>query len=404
MQIFVNPNFDFVRWRNRAVVISLLVIAAGAYVFFTKGISMGIDFSGGANVVLKFREQPPLGRLRADLPAATIQQYGPLQANSTLIRLPRKEQEGDYAGQVVAMLHGKMNPEAAAGKHDLNFRGREPLASLLKQADPDVKGTNPAAQQYYDDLAQRIIDKRSEVGIFTSMSQVTSVPGVSSATARLLNEKAFLGHFNLLSQETVGPQVGRELQQKAWWAIILSTLAMGIYIAIRFEQGLIFGAAGLACILHDVLVAMSFLVMMRLEFSLNVVAALLTIVGYSINDNVVMYDRVRENKRKTKGTQTLADHLNKAMNDTLSRTILTAGSVFLVLLALLIFGGEVIRDFAWILLIGVVSGTFSTLFVVPAVAVAWERWSGRSATAAAKSRNESPREVSAERPRRAKAS
>lgn len=396
MQIFVNPNYDFVRWRHRAILISLLVMAAGAVTFSTKGIRMGIDFAGGANIVLKFREAVRLDLIRAQVKQATIQQYGKAADNSILIRLPQQNREGDYAGQVVTSLHQALNPEVAT-KHDLNFYGKDRLATLLKQADVDVKGTNPAAQQYYNDLAQRIIDKRSELGIFTTMSQVSSVPGVSSVTSRLLNEKAFLGRFNLLSQETVGPQVGRELQQKAMWAIILSTLAMGIYIAIRFEQGLIFGVAGLACIVHDVLVAMSFLLMMRLEFSLNVVAALLMIVGYSINDNVVMYDRVRENKRKTKGTRTLADHLNKAMNETLSRTILTAGSVFLVLLALLIFGGEVIRDFAWILLIGVVSGTFSTLFVVPAVAVEWERRAAKKAPAA------SVRELPA-RPKRAKAS
>jgi preprotein translocase subunit SecF len=372
MQIFVNPNFDFVRWRNRALVISLLVIGAGVVTYIMKGMPLGIDFSGGANVVLKFRENPPLDLIRNTVKGATIQQYGRPAENSILIRLRRLQGEGDYAGQTVTRVHESLNPDGKT-KHDLNFYGRDRLASVFKQADPDVKGTNPAAQTYYNDLAQRIIERRSELGIFTSMNQVTAVPGVSSATAKVLNEKAFLGRFNLLSQETVGPQVGRELQQKATWAIILSALAMAIYIAVRFEQGLVFGMAGLACIVHDVLVAMAFLVMMRLEFSLNVVAALLTIVGYSINDNVVMYDRVRENKRKSKTAQSLGDHLNKAINNTLSRTVLTAGSVFLVLLALLIFGGEVIRDFAWILLIGVVSGTFSTLFLVPAVAVAWDR-------------------------------
>jgi preprotein translocase subunit SecF len=389
MQIFVNPNYDFVRWRNVAVVISLVVIAAGAVVFFQQGMPLGIDFSGGANIVLKFRENPPLDQIRNQVPGATIQQYGRAPENAILMRLPRARTEGDYAGQTVARLHAALNADAAT-RHDLNFFGRDRLAALLKQADPDVKGTNPVAQTYYNDLAQRIIDRRSEVGIFTGMNQVSSVSGVSPKVASLLGEKSFLGRFTLLSQETVGPQVGRELQRKAMWAIVLSTLAMAIYIAVRFEQGLIFGMAGLACIVHDVLVALAFLVMMRLDFSLNVVAALLTIVGYSINDNVVMYDRVRENKRKSKTVQTLADHLNKAINDTLSRTVLTAGSVFLVLLALLIFGGEVIRDFAWILLVGVVSGTFSTLFLVPAVAVAWDRHIGKKSRAAAAAVQELP--------------
>ena len=380
MQIFVNSNYDFVKWRFRALMVSLLVIAAGFVTYLVKGVPMGIDFRGGANIVLKFKEAVPLQDLRAQLPAATIQQYGKTADNSVLIRLPKQAGEGDYAGVVVDKLYRSMNPESAS-KHDLNYYGSDRLAAVLKQADPDVKGTNPAAIQYYDLLADRVISRRSELGLFNSRSQVTSVSGVSTAAAKVINERAFLGRFTLLSQETVGPQVGKELQQKAFWAIILSTLAMAIYITIRFEQGLIFGVAGLACIVHDVFVALAFLVMLRLEFSLNVVAALLTIVGYSINDNVVMYDRVRENRRKAKGTGlTIGDHLNRAINDTLSRTVLTAGSVFLVLLSLLIFGGEVIRDFAWILMIGVVAGTFSTLFMVPAVSVAWERWQSKKNT------------------------
>jgi preprotein translocase SecF subunit len=134
-------------------------------------------------------------------------------------------------------------------------------------------------------------------------------------------------------------------------------------------------------------------------FSLNVVAALLTIVGYSINDTVVTYDRVRENRRKIKRPMGLSEHLNLAMNQTLSRTILTSGTVFLVLLALLIFGGDVIRGFSWILTIGVISGTYSTLLIVPAVAVAWDRWKGRPAPAASAvgARVEAPRDAKARR-------
>jgi len=399
MQIFVNSNYDFVKWRYVAVIVSLVVIAAGAAVLFTQGINLGIDFRGGASVILKFQQAVPLDQLRSTLPDATIQQYGKSDDNAALIRLPQRGQEGDYAGQVVTMLNQKMNPESAA-KHDLNYQGRDRLASLLKENDPDVKGTNPVAQEHYNTTADRIISRRSDLGIFTSMQQVTSVPGVSAATSRLLADKAFLGKFNLLSQETVGPQVGAQLQRKAMWAIVLSAIAMAVYIGLRFEQGLTFGLAGFICIVHDVLIAMAFLVVMRLEFSLNVVAALLTIVGYSINDTVVMYDRVRENKRKTKTKLSLAEHLNRAINDTMSRTVLTAGSVFLVLLALLALGGEVIRGFTWVLLIGVISGTYSTLLIVPAFAVAWEKWRGPKESPAAL-RADATRDETAPRKRKA---
>jgi len=380
MQIFVNPNYNFVRWRLLWIALSLLFIIAGAGIFFTRGIEMGIDFSGGANIILKFREAVPLAALRSDLPGATIQQYGKTEERSVLIRLPQLHREGDYAGTVVAGLFRKLNPEGAT-RHDLNYYGTDRLAALLKENDPEKKGTGVDAQKYYNSVAERIIAKRSELGIFTSMSQVTS--NVSPAIASLIADKAYLGRFNVLGQETVGPQVGKELQQKAIWAVVLASIAMGIYIALRFD--LMFGVSAVANIIHDVLVALAFMAMMRLEFSLNIVAALLTIVGYSINDTVVMYDRVRENRRKIKKPMTLADELNLAMNQTLSRTVLTSGSVFLVLISLILFGGNVIRGFAWILMIGVISGTYSTVTIVPAVAMWWEKLTGRKSRAVATS-------------------
>jgi preprotein translocase subunit SecF len=373
MQIFVNPNFNFVRWRLYWFAFSILFIAAGAAIFFTKGMELGIDFSGGASIVLKFRDEVPLQQLRSQLSDATIQQYSKAEDREVLIRLPQLHREGDYAGNVVNQLHNALNGNTG-DKLDVNYYGRDRLAGLFKQVDPDAKGTNVEAQAYYDALAERIIAHRSEIGIFTTMQQVVSVPGISARDAQLINEKTTLGRFNVLNQETVGPQVGKELQQKALWAIILSAVAMGVYISLRFD--LMFGVSAVACIFHDVLTSLAFLLMMRLEFSLNVVAALLTIVGYSINDTVVMYDRVRENRRKMKKQLPLADELNLAMNQTLSRTILTSGTVFIVLVALIAFGGNVIRGFAWILMIGVVSGTYSTISIVPAVALWWERLTG----------------------------
>jgi preprotein translocase subunit SecF len=395
MRIFDNPNYDFVKYRWPAVIFSLLLMAVGLGVFLTRGVNLGVDFAGGANIILKFKEPVPLGELRSKLSDATIQQYGKTQDNSVLIRLPQQKKEGDYAGAVVERLHTELNPESAQ-KHDLNYLGSERLASLLIQADPDHRGSNPAATAEYNRVAKSVIEKRSSVGIFTSMNQVTQ--NLTAPVSKLLEERAFPGRFNVLNQETVGPQVGKQLQQKAIWAILLSSLAMGLYIWMRFDIG--FGVAAIACIVHDVLIAMTFLLLLNLEFSLNVVAALLTIVGYSINDNVVMYDRVRENKRKSKKPMNLGEHLNLAMNQTLSRTILTAGSVFLVLLALLAFGGEVIRSFAWILTIGVITGTYSTLLIVPAVAVMWDKFAAKR-PAKATARVEAPREEPARKTRRA---
>jgi len=381
MQIFVNPDYKFVKHRWKGIAISLVFIIAGIVAYFVNGINWGIDFAGGAAITLKFKDTVPLAELRHDLPDATIQQYGKAEERNIYIRLPEQKKESDYAGQVVGQLHAKLNPGKTG--HDLNYDGRDKLASLLQQNDPDNRGTNPQAIQHYDDLSKKIIDQRSKVGIFTSMQQVTSTEGVSANVARLLNEKTYIGRFNPLSQENVGPQVGAELQRKAIFAIILSSLAMGLYIWFRFSD-FTFGMGAVACIVHDVAVSLAFMFIMKLEFSLNIVAALLTIVGYSINDTVVMYDRVRENRRKIKKGMSLAEHLDLAINQTLSRTILTSGSVFLVLVALIAFGGEVIRGFAWILMIGVVSGTYSTLMIVPAVALVFDRWTNKATPAPAR--------------------
>jgi len=376
MQIFVNTKFDFVKWRFHAVVFSLIWIVIGAVMFVKHGINWGIDFAGGANIVLRFKDKVPVDLLRGLLTDASIQQYGKAEDNAVLIRLPEQKKESDYAGNTVNRLNLALNPEAAGGKVDLNFRGRESVTDLLFQADPDHKGTGPDARKYYENVAQNIISKRSEVGLFRNMQQALSVNGVTTGIAGVLNGKTFLGSFNVLNQETVGPQVGRELQQKAIWAIVLSTLAMGAYLWIRFD--IMFGAAAIVCIIHDVCMSLAFLGMINGEASLNIVAALLLIVGFSINDTVVMYDRVRENRRKIKTRMTFEEQLNLAMNQTLSRTILTSGSVVIVLIALILFGGKVIHEFAWILLIGVLAGTYSTITIVPAVAIFWNNVTGRA--------------------------
>src|SRR5207249_10395185 len=131
---------------------------------------------------------------------------------------------------VTERLRRALNPEAATGKLDLNFHGHDRLASLLQESDPNAKGTNEQAKAYYTDLAHQIINKRSELGLFKSFDQVTSVPGITTNVINVLRQRTFIGEFNLLNQETVGPQVGRELQQRAIWAIVFSTLAMGVYL------------------------------------------------------------------------------------------------------------------------------------------------------------------------------
>ena len=178
--------------------------------------------------------------------------------------------------------------------------------------------------------------------------------------------------------EYVGPKIGEDLRWRGTWSVIASTVMMGVYIWIRFASafgaqfGLHFGLGAVIALIHDVLVTVGALMLANYEFDLTVVAALLTIVGFSVNDTVVICDRIRENLRKIR-RESLESIINTSLNETLSRTILTTGTALLVLLALYLLGGAVIRPFAFALLVGFVSGVYSTIFIASPVILLWEK-------------------------------
>src|SRR5262249_36563083 len=233
----------------------------------------------------------------------------------------------------------------------------------LAAADPDkVAGrsdTNPG--DYYTQAADRIIARRSALGLFRSPADVNSVEGVSAPVKAWCQANAYTGPFALLSADNVRPQVGKDLQKKALLAVIWSSVGMLLYVAFRFRS-LPFGVGAVVAIVHDTLITVGLLALFGREFNLVVVAALLTLVGYSMNDTVVVYDRVRENPKTTK-KEPLEAIINRSINQTLSRTILTAGATMLVVLALFFLGGEVLHTFALTLIIGIVIGTYSSIYV-----------------------------------------
>ncbi|MGH7823216.1 MAG: protein translocase subunit SecF [Candidatus Binatia bacterium] len=177
------------------------------------------------------------------------------------------------------------------------------------------------------------------------------------------------GAFEVLRVESVGPRVGSELRRRAFLAVTAATLMMGLYIALRFD--IRFGIGAAAALIHDVIVTVGALSLFGYEFDLNIVAALLTIVGFSVNDTVIISDRVRENMRKSR-REAVEAIFNRSINETLSRTILTTGTALFVILALYVLGGEIIRGFAFALLVGFIAGTYSTVFIAGAVVLAME--------------------------------
>lgn len=191
---------------------------------------------------------------------------------------------------------------------------------------------------------------------------------------------AGLPEFEILSQEIVGPVIGRELQLKGIYATLASIVGIAIYIALRFRPAFAIGA--IVATLHDVAITLAFLAFFGYDLSLNIVAALLTITGYSVNDTIVIFDRVRENMR-TMRRDPLEKVVNTAVNQTLSRTVITAGTTFLSVLALFLFGGEVLHGFAFTMLVGIVSGTYSTVFIAAAIAIILGNRQGAGASVAA---------------------
>lgn len=293
MAIFDKPNYDFIQWRWHALAASTLVVVAGIVFMIARGgLPLGIDFTGGTIVVVKFGQPVEVDRVRQALESVpgekVIQSYGDAADNAVLIRLP----------QLAA----------------------EEGTSLEK-------------------------DARAVVAALTA---------------------AGLPAFEILSQEIVGPVIGRELQLKGIYATLASIVGIAIYIALRFRPAFAIGA--IVATLHDVLITLAFLAFFGYDLSLNIVAALLTITGYSVNDTIVIFDRVRENMR-TMRRDPLEKVVNTAVNQTLGRTVITAGTTFLSVLSLFLFGGEVLHGFAFTMLVGIVSGTYSTVFIAAAIAI-----------------------------------
>ena len=384
MELFRQTSIDFLKYKWWAIGFSWALIALGAFaVFVQKGLKFGIDFSGGTAIAIRLSDRPDIDKMRGILDGSGlgeigIQRYEEPEKNSVLIRVQQQAEGRDVTTEVLRVLRqGLQTAETDPNKIDINVEGRATLAARLAAADPDAVAGKADAnlEAHYAQAAERVIARRSELGIFKSTADVDSVEGVSDAAKTWIKANTVAGPFVLLSAENVGPQVGRDLQKKAVYAVVWSIVGMLIYIAFRFRS-LPFGVGAIVALVHDTLITVGLLALFGREFNLVVVAALLTLVGYSVNDTVVVYDRVRENL-KTPKKEPLEVVINRSINQTLSRTILTAGATFLVVLALFFLGGEVLNTFALTLIIGILIGTYSSIYVAAAIVVIWKDWTGR---------------------------
>jgi len=287
-------NIDFVGKNRIAVIISLLVIAAGILSLLIQGgPKYGVDFAGGTLVQVRFAEETQAGDIKdalaeLGLSSLTVQQFGDT-SDEFLIRTPE------------------------SGADSARFSKR------FKQA---------------------------------------------------LEAKYGADRMEILRSEMVGPQVGKDLRQKGLLALVYALIGTLIYIAWRFEFR--FAVAAIAALAHDVLVTLGFFSLFGKEIDLPIIAAFLAIIGYSLNDTIIIYDRIREEIPKSAG-EGFSAIVNRSINQTLSRTILTSGTTLLVVLSLFIFGGGVIHDFAFAMLVGIIAGTYSSIFVASALLLFWEK-------------------------------
>lgn len=378
MELFHNPQIDFLGKKWFFLALSLVLSVAGVLsMLFWHGVPLSIDFRGGTLVTVKLSHAPDYGRIRnqldaAGLKAAQIQRYGAAEQNEVLIALDlshTSEVTLDAGkAQIVSALAG-----GQTGKPDLNNAGVQTVESYLVQADPLKAG--PESSQRYAQLAQAVVTHRDRTlgGVLSSFDQLKAVAPEAAVTS--LQAGFQLSDFSVRTVDIVGPQVGKQLQTQAKLAVLYSLAGMLIYIAFRFE--LIYGVAAVAAVFHDTLITVGAFSLLNKEISLTAIAAILTLVGYSMNDTIVVFDRIRENVKLLR-RESLSEVVNKSINQTLNRTVLTSGLTFLTVLSLYLFGGEVLHGFSFALVVGILIGTYSSIFIAAPMLVEYQRW--RSST------------------------
>ena len=372
-----NTNIDFLKYKAPAFIISALIIIAGLVSIQLKGgLRYGVDFSGGVAIYTKFRTVAPLDTIRHALTNGGFKDSGVqgfVDPTEVLIRIPQNVTSGENVDQVrkkviAVMTQDVLKTSADPNKTDLNDAAASQITQYLQTKDP-LGGQN--AERYSQEVEKLETLKKANKGLLPQFSQMQ---GIDPKIVQSLQQQYYVSDVTVLGTEYVGPEVGADLRNKATLAVAWSIAGILVYLWFRFE--FTWSLSIIVCILHDVLITLGCVSLFNREISLNVIAAFLTLVGYSMNDTIVVYDRVRDNLRSMR-SQPLEAVFNASINQTLGRTILTSGTVFVVVLVLYFFGGEVINDFAFCLLVGVITGTFSTIYIASALVIVIERFFGK---------------------------
>ena len=376
MQLFKTPNIKFLKYKYIALALTGVIVLAGILnITVFKGLKLGVDFGEGTMLRIMLRAPSSEGQVRdllssVGLGKSQVQRTGAtgrefqIRAMETINTKAGEQDQLEaheaLADKIISALRGDDGKaDLARGLVDLNAVDERTLTGLLEAAFP---GSGPES-------ARKVIAYRTDTGVIADFQDLPGL-GLKPEALAFLKDKTFLGKITVLSRETVGPQVGADLRRKAVQATIWSLIGMLVYIALRFK--LEYGVAAIFTLAQDVLITMSLYSFTNREINLPIIAGILTIVGFSINDTIVIFDRVRENQKTMRG-KPLEEVMNISLNQCLARTIITSGTVFLTVGALFGFGGEVINDFAFLMLIGTIEGVYSTVYLSCPVVLFWQK-------------------------------
>ncbi|HPI39046.1 MAG TPA: protein translocase subunit SecF [Ignavibacteriaceae bacterium] len=365
MRIFENLNIDFLGKRKYFYFLSVGLFLFGLINIIFRGLEFGIDFKGGSEIVLRFEEPLEIGKVRdvvssIGLGNIEVKTFG--DNAGVLIRSELQEIPAEIYPKVKSQIEELIEKDIPG----LPINVIDSTSNSLTYSFPNPDTTNRIIDMLFSSGFQA--SKVSEE--LTNTEMIIRV-GISDWIKENLKEKFTDNTFRVLKEDRVGPKVGKELQRDAVFAVLASLVVILIYLGFRFKFIFAFGAV--LALFHDVLITLGLFAIfynlipgLNLEIDLTIVAAFLTLVGYSINDTVIVFDRVREMLKLHK-TEEIESLMNKSINKTMSRTILTGGTTLLTVLVLLIFGGEVLRGFAFTLLFGIIIGTYSSIFVAGAL-------------------------------------
>ena len=381
MEIFKNTNFDFLGKKWPFIIASLVLSVLGiGSIIVQGGLRYGIDFKGGAQMMVKWNGPPPVDEIRKAMSSkirgeVVVQNVNDIN-DKNLVLISTELQEERLLNQnrqaMAEVLESRFGGPAAAGRLDFNNASREQLADRLR--DPLQAAGAQLNEEQLQKLVADMLNFRNtppRSGLLQNFDQLSAVPGANSNIINVLKQQCYLAPFNKGGVDMVGPKVGAELRHKAVAATLYALAGMLVYIAFRFEW--IYGVAAVIAVFHDTIITIGLFSLFRKEIDLTVIAALLTLVGYSMNDTIVIFDRIRENLKLSR-REPLEALINRSVNQTLSRTVMTSGLTFLTVIALFLFGGPVLHGFSFALVVGIIIGTYSSVFIASPIVIFWRNF------------------------------